>query len=121
MPSLPPPPLDSALAQDDDKAAPTWARWLQQLWDGVRPLQATYTWNPESLADGVGETSGDIAVAGADFGDFVLVGAPYDLQGITCTGYVSAAETVRVRLQNETGGAVNLASGVWRVRLLKGR
>src|SRR4051812_31226965 len=32
-PPLPPPPLTNALAQQDGKPAPPWARWLQQLWD----------------------------------------------------------------------------------------
>jgi len=35
MPTLAPPPLDSAVLQGD-KAAPPWARWLQQLWDSLR-------------------------------------------------------------------------------------
>lgn len=34
--ALPPPPLDSALAQGDGRAAPAWARWLQQIWESVR-------------------------------------------------------------------------------------
>jgi len=41
----------------------------------------------------------------------VLVSAPYDLQGITCNGYVDADGSVKVRIQNETGGVINLASG----------
>ena len=76
-------------------------------------------WNPGNLVDGAGETSSGITVTGAAFGDFLLAAAPYDLQGITCTAYVSAANTVKIRLQNETGGAIDLASGTWKVRVLR--
>jgi hypothetical protein len=75
----------------------------------------TFAFDPASLADGAGATKADIAVSGAAFGDAVDVLAPYSLQGIVCAGYVHAANTVAVRLQNETGGALNLASGTWRV------
>lgn len=83
------------------------------------PLDGSIVWDPANMADGAGETSGDITVTGAAFGDFVEVAAPYDLQGIVATGYVRAADTVRIRLQNETGGAIDLPSGTWRVRVNK--
>lgn len=83
-------------------------------------LEASFSWNPANLASGTGETSASVTVSGAAFGDFVMVAAPYDLQGLVCCGYVAAADTVRVRVQNGTGGAVDLASGTWRVRVAKG-
>ena len=101
----------SVLAADD-----AVGRWLR-IFDGA--LDGSVVWDPGSLADGAGETSAAITVTNAAFGDFVLVGNPYDLQGITCSGYVSAAATVRIRLQNETTGVVDLASGTWYVRVLK--
>ncbi|MBI1274221.1 MAG: DUF2793 domain-containing protein [Alphaproteobacteria bacterium] len=82
-------------------------------------LEGAATWDPANLADGAGETSAAITVTGAAFGDFAFAAAPYDLQGITCTAYVSAADTVRIRIQNETGGAIDLASGAWKVRVIK--
>jgi len=48
-----------------------------------------------------------------------MAAAPYDLQGITATAYVSASDTVKIRLQNESGGAIDLASGTWTVRVRK--
>lgn len=84
-------------------------------------LRGSATWNPGDLADGAGETKDDFTVTGAAFGDVVDVAAPYSLQGITCTGYVHAADTVAVRLQNETGGAINLASGTWLVTVRKAK
>ena len=82
-------------------------------------LEGSLVWDPGNLVDAAGETSSGITVTGAAFTDFVLVGAPYDLQGITCTAYVSATDTVKIRLQNETGGAIDLGSGTWKVRVLQ--
>jgi hypothetical protein len=81
--------------------------------------RGTFTWNPGSLADGAGETSPDITFIGATLGDFVIVSAPYTLDGVICTAYVSATNTIKVRLQNESGGVVDFASGTWHVRLIK--
>lgn len=82
-------------------------------------LLASLTWDPGSLADGAGETSSGVTVTGAAFGDTVEVAAPYDLQGILLTGYVSAADTVKMRLQNETGGVIDLASGSYKITVTK--
>ena len=81
--------------------------------------ETSFTWNPGSLSDGAGETSSGQTVTGAAFGDYVMVSAPYDLQDIICTGYVQAANTIEVRLQNESTNTVNLASGTWKVAVLR--
>lgn len=75
----------------------------------------TGVWDPASMANGAGVTSPAITVTGAAFGDVVDVGAPYSLAGIVACGFVSAANTVMIRLHNGTGGAVNLLSGTWKV------
>jgi hypothetical protein len=77
----------------------------------------TFTWDPGSLDDGVGETSAAIAVPGASLGDtMVFCVAPYDLQGIILNAWVDAANSCKARLQNETGGTINLASGTWSMK-----
>lgn len=74
----------------------------------------TFTWDPGSLDDGVGETSSAIAVPGAVLGSTIVqCVAPYDLQGITLSAWVDAANSCKARLQNETTGTINLASGTW--------
>ncbi len=74
----------------------------------------TATWDPAELADGVGETSAAIAYPGVALGLFTIEAiAPYDLQGITLNAYVDAANSIKARLQNETAGTINLASGTW--------
>lgn len=79
--------------------------------------QGTATYNPASLADGEGVTT-TVTVTGALLGEYVLVSFSLDLQGVTLTAYVSATNTVSVRFQNETGGAVDLASGTLSARIL---
>lgn len=82
-------------------------------------INATATVDPGSLVDAAGETV-QVTVTGAELGDYVLVAAPYDLQDITVTAYVQAADTVEIRLQNESGATVDLASGTWKIKVLKG-
>ena len=68
------------------------------------------TLDASSLADGVGETN-TIAVAGVKLGDIVLnVSLGVDVSGISITPYVSAANVVSIRFQNESGGTLDLAS-----------
>ena len=81
-------------------------------------LSGSAVYDPPSLADGVGTTT-TIAVAGAALGDFALASFSLDLQGITVSAYVSVANTVSVRFQNESGGLLDLASGTLRVRVIK--
>lgn len=76
---------------------------------------ASVVWDPPNVANGAGATSPSLTVTGAAFGDFVDVGVPVNLAALVCTGYVSAANTVNIRIHNGTGSAVNLASGTWRV------
>ena len=70
----------------------------------------TATLDASSLLDGGGETN-TIAVPGVKLGDIVLnVSMGVDVSGISVTPYVSAANAVSVRFQNESGGTLDLAS-----------
>ncbi len=82
-------------------------------------LDVTTTFNPGAIISGSGTLSSGITLTGAALGDFAIVAAPYDLQGLDATAYVSAANTVKIRLSNLTGSTVTLASGTWRVRVIK--
>jgi parallel beta-helix repeat protein len=82
-------------------------------------LKGSASYDTASLVDGAGATT-TVTVTGAALGDFVEgVSASVDLQGITVTAYVSAADTVAVRYQNETTGTIDLASHTLRVRVRK--
>lgn len=81
-------------------------------------LRGSATYDAASLADGVGATTA-VTVTGAALGDFVVgVSFSLDLQDIGVTAYVSAADTVEVRFQNEGAATVDLASGTIRVAVL---
>tara|TARA_Y100000310_G_scaffold270455_1_gene284304 strand:- start:255 stop:2798 length:2544 start_codon:yes stop_codon:yes gene_type:complete len=80
-------------------------------------LHGSLVWDPANLANAAGETSGVITVTGAAAGDMVEVFPPDSIQAMLCQGYVSAGNQVKVRLQNETGGAIDLDSGTWWVRV----
>lgn len=71
--------------------------------------QGAAVYDPASLNDGVGATAA-VTVTGASLGDFAFSSLSLDAVGFTYDSYVSAANTVSVRLQNESGGTVNLAS-----------
>ena len=82
-------------------------------------LNGSATYDPPSLGDGVGAST-TVTVTGAVLGDFVLPPSfSLDVQGITVTAAVSAANTISVRFQNETGGTIDLASGTLRARVIK--
>ncbi len=68
------------------------------------------TYDPPLLADGAGVTA-TVTVNGAELGDIATASFSLDLQEITLTAYVSAANTVKVRFQNESGGPLDLGSG----------
>jgi hypothetical protein len=76
----------------------------------------TATLDAGSLVDGAGETD-DVTVAGVALGDMVIgASLGVDLVGLTVTGYVSAANTVKFRIQNESGSTADLASATMRDR-----
>jgi len=84
----------------------------------MQRILASKTYDPPSLASGEGATT-TITATGVSLGDFVLVSFSADLQGITLTGYVSSANTVSARLQNNTLETLDLASGTLSAMILK--
>ena len=77
---------------------------FQEMWKVTAVLDAG------SLADGAGE-SDTVTVPGVVVGDIVLgQSLGVSASGMTITAYVSAADTVTLRIQNESGGVVDLAS-----------
>jgi hypothetical protein len=75
----------------------------------VLKARATATVDVTSLIDGAGATA-SVTVTGAALGDLVLVSFGVDLVDMTVSAYVSAANTVEIRVQNESGSTADLAS-----------
>lgn len=84
-------------------------RQYQSLYDAVASVTATV--DPASLADGAGATA-TVTCTGVALGDIIEWGAGVSLAGVTCTVYPTA-NTINIRIQNESGGGVNLASSTW--------
>lgn len=66
------------------------------------------------LADGAGATEAVVA-PGAALGDACLASLSVDAVGMSITCSVSAANAVKVRVQNESAGATDIAAGTLRV------
>ena len=64
------------------------------------------------------EEVGEVTVTGAVLGDFCVASFSLDVADLAITAAVTAADTVTYQLLNNTGAAVDLASGTVRVRVL---
>jgi hypothetical protein len=80
-------------------------------------LSGSATWDVGNLVDGAGESK-DVTVTGAALGDFVIASLGVDVGGMVVSAAVKAANTVTVRVQNETGGTLDLDSTTVRVRVI---
>jgi len=77
------------------------------------------TLDADTLADGAGDID-TVAVPGVVLGDMVLSASlAVDVAGLIVTAYVSAANVVSIRFQNETGAEVNLASATLRLVVVR--
>lgn len=81
-------------------------------------LSGSATYDPPSLADGAGATT-TVTVTGAALGDYASASFSLDTSGITITAWVSAANTVSIRFQNESGGPLDISSGTLRAIVVK--
>ena len=81
-------------------------------------LSGMTTYDPPSLAASAGVTT-TVSVPGANLGDIATFSFSLDLQGVVGYAWVSAADTVSIRFQNESGGVVDLASGTLRAGVVE--
>lgn len=82
-------------------------------------LSATATLDFPSIP-AAGQQELTITVTGAAVGESVALAPPAALEaGLQVTGYVSAANTVKVRLSNVTAAAIDPASATWRATVLR--
>lgn len=82
-----------------------------------RELRGQVTWDAASIAANAVESK-DVTVNNAELGDFVVSSAGLDLQGLNLSGNVKSTGTVTVTLSNNTGAPVDLASSVYRIKVI---
>lgn len=87
----------------------------------TKVIRGTVAVDPASLND---TTTADtsITITGAAVGDTVIMNPP--TAGLTaglliCGAWVSATDTVKVRIRNESGGTIDEASGTWSYCLIR--
>jgi hypothetical protein len=88
---------------------------MNTVCDGV--LTSSITWDPASIAD-TDEAAKEIVVTGAVLGDYAMGSFSLDVTDLGLDCQTTAANTVTCILFNNTGGAIDLASGTLRVMLL---
>ena len=81
-------------------------------------LAASKAWDPSSIANGAEEAL-EVTVSGAELGDFVLASLNVDMLDGVLRGAVTAADTVTLVIANNTGDAINIASGTANVLVIK--
>lgn len=85
--------------------------------EALPAVQATLDFS--SISAGTVGTS-TVTVDGAAAGDLVILGPPSAIEaGLIWCGFVSADDTVTIRLHNTTGSPVDPASGTWSVQVIK--
>lgn len=80
-------------------------------------MQASAAWNPGSMLDG-NEEAKEVTVPGAKLGDFAFVSFSIDVADLQLSADVTAANTVTVLLNNNTGGTIDLGAGTLRVKVV---
>lgn len=88
-------------------------RFKIAAWSEITPLYGELDYTPALIANGARATV-DITVTNAILGYCADVSYDQDLQGLQVTWYVQATDTVRVVLENNTGGGVTLTAGRFR-------
>lgn len=83
--------------------------------------EASTTYDAPSIPGTGSDANLNLTVAGAQMGDFVQVSCSISLNGMSVSGYVAATNTVVVVISNLTGGAINLGSATYRVRVSQHR
>ena len=81
-------------------------------------LDGSATWDAASIADG-DEVATEVTVTGAALGDFAIAAFSLDVADLVLNANVTAANTVTCVLANNTGGAIDLASGTIYARVIK--
>lgn len=86
------------------------------LYDSRRELVEEYTIDPGLLAP-LQSITLDYSFTGAQPGDQIAIGAPYDMQGVITSSFVREADIISLTFFNTSGSSVDLGSGVYKLRI----
>jgi hypothetical protein len=81
-------------------------------------LTGSETWDAASIADGAEEME-EVSVVGAAMGDYAIATINSDTLDGILSAHVTAEDTVTIVVANNTGGAIDLASGTLEVMVFK--
>ena len=85
---------------------------------GVQTYRVTYA--TASIAHGTSSVQ-EFSTGIARFGDYTLLAAPYELQRVNVTSYVSGNGTTTILADNQSGGTKTLNTGTWNIKVIKQR
>ena len=106
---LPPPPLNDDFQLQE---------FLRQVRDFLTVTTKATLDFPNTLANAISDLT--VTLRGVKSGDSVTVTPPNTIEaGLTWCGFVSANDTVTVRIQASGAGAVNPAAALWRITVFK--
>ena len=92
-------------------------REMRRIANAISGTEQSATWDPGSIANGA-EASVDVSLVGAELGDIAVASFSLDVQDLVISAAVTAQNVVTVTLANNTGGAIDLASGTVKVKLV---
>jgi hypothetical protein len=102
---------NTTLSTNDVKTAAAWYQQPNGLsGSGTLDFASTSAFSSTDLT---------VAITGAAVGDIVMLGTPVQDANSTFTAFVSAADTVTIRMNNYSALAINPASGTFKVYVIK--
>ena len=95
------------------------AMWRNELYR-ILSLGGSVTGTPGLIAGGaIGTLTVTVTGCFADKEQSVMIGAPSTIDaGLMWSAYISAKDTVKIRIYNTTGGNITPASLTWAIRVL---
>lgn len=85
-------------------------------YDSRRELSVTTIWDPASIRP-LESVTEEFTLSGAQPGDQVVIGTPYDLGFGQVSGIVTAADTVTITVTNLGTDTIDLSEGEWSIRI----
>ena len=99
--------------------------WIEDIYSDIASrvnrnmgYDGSAAWDPGAIANGAEEAK-EVTVTGAVSGDFAMASFSLDVSDLVLNAQVTDDDTITCILANNTGGAINLAEGTLRVKVIK--